>query len=58
VAAGKEVRDHADVLAELFTGLVLRHATDGDLPRLRPLARSVVEAEFSLALDQRMRKRG
>ncbi|MFD8740998.1 MerR family transcriptional regulator, partial [Streptomyces sp. NPDC059618] len=25
-----------------------------DLPRLRPLARSVVEAELSLALDRRL----
>ncbi|MFI9616681.1 MerR family transcriptional regulator [Streptomyces sp. NPDC052023] len=54
--AGKEVRTHADALAELFAGLVLRHASAEDLPRLRPLARSVVEAELSLALDRRMRK--
>ncbi|MFJ4472808.1 MerR family transcriptional regulator [Streptomyces sp. NPDC089424] len=53
--AGKEVRAHADALAELFATLVLRHAPEEDLPRLRPLARSVVEAELSLALDRRMR---
>ncbi|GGT37598.1 MerR family transcriptional regulator [Streptomyces chromofuscus] len=53
--AGKEVRSHADALAGLFADLVLRHATEQDLPRLRPLARSVVEAELSLALDRRMR---
>ncbi|GAA2597921.1 MerR family transcriptional regulator [Streptomyces roseoviolaceus] len=53
--AAKQVRTHADALAELFTDLVLRHASPQDLPRLRPLARSVVEAELSLALDRRMR---
>ncbi|WP_030242878.1 MULTISPECIES: MerR family transcriptional regulator [unclassified Streptomyces] len=54
--AAKRVRAHADALAELFTDLVLRHASPEDLPRLRPLARSVVEAELSLALDRRMRR--
>ncbi|GGS65728.1 MerR family transcriptional regulator [Streptomyces violaceus] len=54
--AAKQVRTHADALAELFTDLVLRHASPQDLPRLRPLARSVVEAELSLALDRRMRR--
>ncbi|WP_371670830.1 MerR family transcriptional regulator [Streptomyces sp. NBC_00289] len=57
LAAGVRVREHADALAELFADLVLRHAGEEDLPRLRPLARSVVEAELSLALDRRMRKR-
>ncbi|QWB25046.1 MULTISPECIES: MerR family transcriptional regulator [Streptomyces] len=56
LAAAKQVRTHADALAELFTTLVLRHASAQDLPRLRPLARSVVEAELSLALDRRMRR--
>ncbi|GAA3302504.1 hypothetical protein GCM10020295_48490 [Streptomyces cinereospinus] len=55
--AGKEARAHADALAALFTDLVLRHASARDLPRLRPLARSVVDAELSLALDRRMRER-
>ncbi|MEV5351948.1 MerR family transcriptional regulator [Streptomyces sp. NPDC093516] len=55
LAAAKEVRTHTDALAGLFTDLVLRHASAADLPRLRPLARSVVEAELSLALDRRMR---
>ncbi|WP_409471541.1 MerR family transcriptional regulator [Streptomyces sp. HC307] len=57
LAAGKLVREHADALAELFADLVLRHATEDDLPRLRPLARSVVEAELSLAMDRRLRKK-
>ncbi|MFD3617137.1 MerR family transcriptional regulator [Streptomyces sp. NPDC058676] len=55
--AGKRVRAHADALAELFADVILRHAPEDDLQRLRPLARSVVEAELSLALDRRMRKR-
>ncbi|MFI9172084.1 MerR family transcriptional regulator [Streptomyces lincolnensis] len=54
LAAGKDVREHADALAGLFTELVLRHATENDLHRLRPLARSVVDAELSLALDRRL----
>src|SRR4051812_23945862 len=56
LAAGVRVREHADALAELFADLILRHAGEEDLPRLRPLARSVVEAELSLALDRRLRK--
>lgn len=57
LAAAKRVREHVDELAEMFAGLVLRHAGEEDLQRLRPLARSVVEAEMSLALDRRLRKR-
>ncbi|MGW5613462.1 MerR family transcriptional regulator [Streptomyces sp. NPDC003877] len=56
LGAAKLVRTHADALAALFADLVLRHASAEDLPRLRPLARSVVEAELSLALDRRMRR--
>nr|WP_107115645.1 MULTISPECIES: MerR family transcriptional regulator [unclassified Streptomyces] len=54
--AGRRVREHVDVMADLFADLVLRHAGESDLPRLRPLARSVVEAELSLALDRRLLK--
>lgn len=57
LTAGKQVREHVDALAEMFADLVLRHTTENDLHRLRPLARSVVEAELSLALDRRLRKR-
>jgi DNA-binding transcriptional MerR regulator len=57
LAAGKRVREHVDDLAEMFAELVLQYATEDDLQRLRPLARSVVEAELSLALDRRLRKR-
>ncbi|MEV5914781.1 MerR family transcriptional regulator [Streptomyces chartreusis] len=56
LSAGKRVREHVDALAEMFAELVLRHAHEDDLQRLRPLARSVVEAELSLALDRRLRK--
>lgn len=52
--AGAHVREHADALAEMFAELVLRHGPEEDLHRLRPLARSVVEAELSLALDRRL----
>ncbi len=52
LSAAKRVRAHAEDLAELFTDLVLSHATEHDLQRLRPLAKSVVEAELSLALDR------
>lgn len=58
LAAGERVREHVDALAEMFAELVLRHASEDDLHRLRPLARSVVEAELSLALDRRLRKQG
>jgi DNA-binding transcriptional MerR regulator len=57
LAAGARVREHVDQLAEMFAELVLRHAEEKDLQRLRPLARSVVEAEMSLAMDRRLRKR-
>ncbi|MFI9254558.1 MerR family transcriptional regulator [Streptomyces sp. NPDC053069] len=56
LTAAARVREHADALAELFTDLILRHAPREDLHRLRPLARSVVEAELSLALDRRLTK--
>jgi DNA-binding transcriptional MerR regulator len=56
LAAGKQVREHVDILAEMFATLVLRHGPEENLQRLRPLARSVVEAELSLALDRRLRK--
>ncbi|MET9733160.1 MerR family transcriptional regulator [Streptomyces sp. NPDC006458] len=57
LGAATRVREHADALAELFADLVLRHGPEEDLQRLRPLARSVVEAEVSLAMDRKLRKR-
>ncbi|GHC61738.1 MerR family transcriptional regulator [Streptomyces flavofungini] len=55
--AGQLVREHADALAELFVTVVRTHApenTDVSIEMLRPVAKSVVEAELSLALDRRL----
>ncbi|MFV8189082.1 MerR family transcriptional regulator [Streptomyces sp. AF1B] len=57
LAAGARVREHVDELAEMFAELVLRHGEEKDLQRLRPLARSVVEAEMSLAMDRQLQQR-
>ncbi|MER7955520.1 MULTISPECIES: MerR family transcriptional regulator [unclassified Streptomyces] len=54
--AGRAVREHADALAGLFTELLRAHAEEKDIQRLRPLAKSVVEAELSMALDRRLRE--
>jgi DNA-binding transcriptional MerR regulator len=55
LSVGRRVRAHAESLADLFTDLVLAQGgrTTEDLQRLRPLAKSVVEAELSLAMDRR-----
>ncbi|MEV0692470.1 MerR family transcriptional regulator [Streptomyces sp. NPDC050388] len=53
---GREVRAHAEAVADLFAELILRHAPEDAVHRLRPLARSVVDAELSLAMDRRLRK--
>ncbi|MFI8104085.1 MerR family transcriptional regulator [Streptomyces sp. NPDC086023] len=67
---GRRVREHAEALAGLFTELIAAHvpAEPGDtagpvdpealakaVDRLRPLAKSVVEAELSMAMDRRLR---
>ncbi|CAM5589677.1 MerR family transcriptional regulator [Streptomyces spiroverticillatus] len=52
MAAGLQVREHADVLAQIFVALLTTH--DADPQRLRPLAKSVVEAELSMALDRHL----
>lgn len=56
--AGQRVREHADGLAELFITMIRAHtaadADDVNIARLRPLAKSVVEAELSMALDRRL----
>lgn len=51
---GRLVRAHADALAALFTVLISTHlAGDEDaVTRLRPLAKSVVEAELTMAMDR------
>ncbi|MEI5099452.1 MerR family transcriptional regulator [Streptomyces sp. PmtG] len=55
--AGRSVREHADALAELFVAFTAAHASEHaelTLEDLRPLAKAVVEAELSLALDRRL----
>ncbi|MFF2774970.1 MerR family transcriptional regulator [Streptomyces sp. NPDC058052] len=56
--AGARVREHAEALAELFAEVLGAHVREGDVQRLRPLAKSVVEAELSMALDRRLRGTG
>ncbi|MDT0448736.1 MerR family transcriptional regulator [Streptomyces hesseae] len=62
LTAAREVRAHADALAGMFSRLVHEYtdvaSDDGELTRLRPLARTVVDAEFSLAMDRRLRGAG
>ncbi|MEU6174313.1 MerR family transcriptional regulator [Streptantibioticus parmotrematis] len=70
LAAGRAVRTHVDALADLFTVLIRTHVIDphahdltpGEaarmaeaLDRLRPLAKNVVDAELSMAMDRRVR---
>ncbi|MEU6124697.1 MerR family transcriptional regulator [Streptomyces sp. NPDC047123] len=57
--AGQRVREHADALAGLFIAVMRTHtpATAAvDIEQLRPLAKSVVEAELSMALDRRLKQ--
>ncbi|MCM2390008.1 MerR family transcriptional regulator [Streptomyces albipurpureus] len=56
--SGRRVREHADALAELFVGMLRDHPVPGDAGKLRPLAKSVVEAELSMALDRKLRQEG
>ncbi|MCX5501025.1 MerR family transcriptional regulator [Streptomyces sp. NBC_00053] len=57
LAAGRRVREHADALAELFVGVLEGQGGDEtEPPQLRPLARAVVDAELSMALDRRLRR--
>lgn len=49
---GRRVREHADAMAALFTELISAHLPEDALPRLRPLAKSVVEAELTMAMDR------
>ncbi|MBT2366843.1 MerR family transcriptional regulator [Streptomyces sp. ISL-10] len=53
--AGRRVRTHADALAELFIDVLTAHSAESELERLRPLAKSVVDAELSMAMDRRLR---
>ncbi|RSS80243.1 MerR family transcriptional regulator [Streptomyces sp. WAC06614] len=51
---GRQVRAHTDAMAKLFAELVATHLDDREaaLARLRPLAKSVVEAELTMAMDR------
>ncbi|MGI5338434.1 MerR family transcriptional regulator [Streptomyces sp. CA-181903] len=65
--AGRQVRAHADALAELFTDLIRTHAqknaptpdeadaTLRTLEKLRPVSQTVVDAEVSMAMDRHIR---
>lgn len=69
LAAGREVRTHVDAIADVFTQVVKTHLLGSldDLPpeqvqpvsdtmqRLRPLAKDIVDAEMSLAMERRVR---
>jgi DNA-binding transcriptional MerR regulator len=69
LAAGREVRAHVDAIAEVFTQVIKTHVLSpasgmppGEaqriadvLERLRPLAKNIVDAEMSLAMDRRVR---
>ncbi|MFI5762089.1 MULTISPECIES: MerR family transcriptional regulator [unclassified Streptomyces] len=50
--AGRRVREHADAMAVLFADLISTHISQEAVPRLRPLAKSVVEAELTMAMDR------
>ncbi|MDI3421802.1 MerR family transcriptional regulator [Streptomyces luteolus] len=54
LAAGRKVREHADAMAELFMTILRDHTPESDPEKLRPLAKAVVEAELSLAMDRRL----
>ncbi|MFD3654111.1 MerR family transcriptional regulator [Streptomyces sp. NPDC058620] len=53
---GRRVREHADALAELFVEVLRAHTAEQGPAQLRPLARAVVDAELSMALDRRLRR--
>nr|WP_281178029.1 MerR family transcriptional regulator [Streptomyces roseoverticillatus] len=65
LAAGHEVRAHADALAGTFTELIRTHvlaglrpgepATAAALAELRSIAKTVMDAEITMALDRRVR---
>ncbi|MFF8913921.1 MerR family transcriptional regulator [Streptomyces sp. NPDC015032] len=64
LSTGRRVREHADALADLFVSVLEAHSDEdarGDAPeppQLRPLARAVMDAELSMALDRRLRREG
>ncbi|MEU2021930.1 MerR family transcriptional regulator [Streptomyces sp. NPDC016469] len=59
LTTGRQVRRHAEALADLFVSVLQEYGaeTDPEPPQLRPLARAVVDAELSMALDRRLRRK-
>lgn len=55
LSAGRQVRDHADALADLFVRVLRTHTSQTEPDQLRTLAHAVVDAELSMALDRRLR---
>ncbi|MFC8229967.1 MerR family transcriptional regulator [Streptomyces sp. NPDC057287] len=55
LSAGRQVREHADALADLFTRVLRAHTAHTGPDQLRALAQAVVDAELSMALDRRLR---
>ncbi|MDF9804394.1 DNA-binding transcriptional MerR regulator [Streptomyces sp. HB372] len=56
LSSGRRVREHADALAEIFVRVLHAHTKETEPEQLRPLARAVVDAELSMALDRRLRR--
>ncbi|MEU9058514.1 MerR family transcriptional regulator [Streptomyces sp. NPDC048430] len=56
LTAGRQVREHADALADLFVRVLRTHTSQTEPEQLRTLAQAVVDAELSMALDRRLRR--
>ncbi|MFG2588931.1 MerR family transcriptional regulator [Streptomyces sp. NPDC048438] len=56
LTAGRQVREHADALADLFVRVLRTHTAQTEPEQLRTLAQAVVDAELSMALDRRLRR--
>ncbi|MFF0198288.1 MerR family transcriptional regulator [Streptomyces anulatus] len=56
LSSGRRVREHADALAEIFVRVLHAHTKETEPAQLRPLARAVVDAELSMAIDRRLRR--
>ncbi|MFC8595609.1 MerR family transcriptional regulator [Streptomyces atroolivaceus] len=56
LSSGRQVREHADALADLFVRVLRAHTEQTEPEQLRTLAQAVVDAELSMALDRRLRE--
>ncbi|WP_406151930.1 MerR family transcriptional regulator [Streptomyces sp. NBC_01012] len=54
LSSGRQVREHADALADLFVRVLRTHTAQSEPEHLRTLAQAVVDAELSMALDRRL----